>query len=93
MDPKTPLPLRRSLLNGAVLYYREGLAGRDAAKEAIIKAFANFPDYPEALWPQLAQYAKADLKVENANEILEQMIGHTSDDSIRKQLETRKRIN
>ena len=86
-DPTTPLRLRGRLLAGARICYRDGVPGSGGVKDVVVQAFTDYQDYPESLWPELARYAMEDFQVPNANEILEQMIRHTSDDSIKRRLQ------
>ncbi|NQU23712.1 MAG: hypothetical protein HQ567_20715 [Candidatus Nealsonbacteria bacterium] len=90
-DPTTPLTLRQRLLIGAVFCYQQSIPGSGGTKEIVLQAFANYRDYPEGLWQQLARYAMEDFHVTNADDVLDQMIRETSDESLKGLLQYQKK--
>jgi hypothetical protein len=91
-DPTTPEILRRSVLAGAMICYREGLPGTSRVKDVVVRAFADYQDYPQGLWPSLAAWAMEDFDVANADDTLEEMIRQASDRKTKDFLQYRKRM-
>ncbi len=89
-DSTTPLILRKKLLTGMTVCYKQGIPCSGTARDFVIHVVANYRDYPESLWPQIAYYVVDDLHIANADTILDKMISQADDKMVKKKIQALK---